>query len=311
MKKQVVSFSGGRTSAYLCYLIKGMYQYAEFVYMDTGAEHPKTYDFIRKCNDYFDLNLTCLRVDINPVLGKGNSYKIVNIEDIGLDLIPFSHMTEKYSTPTVTMAFCTDRMKTTPFLKYCNDKYGKGGFNTWLGMRIDEPRRLKMITANRQSIIDTEKKPSNPQGIRYLAEISDFEKQDILDWWSNMPFDLEIEEHLGNCVFCVKKSLNKLALAARDEPVLAQQFMDMIASDKVRIMPTPDNIDGTKSFKGRSCGVEIMYRGNNSLQSIIDMYADKSRDEITSTIRGMKSLDSGSCSESCEAFNPDQLDIFD
>ena len=61
IKKQiVVSFSGGRTSAYLCSLIKKLHHDAVFVFMDTGAEHPQTYEFIKQCNDYFGLNLVCL-----------------------------------------------------------------------------------------------------------------------------------------------------------------------------------------------------------------------------------------------------------
>ena len=69
--------------------------------------------------------------------------------------------------------FCTDRMKLVPFTKYCSEKYGRGNYETWLGIRADEPKRL------------TPKK-----GIRYLAEISDFEKEDVLGFWSEMPFDL-------------------------------------------------------------------------------------------------------------------------
>ena len=51
MKQMVVSFSGGRTSAYLCSLIKKLHPNAVFVFMDTGAEHPATYDFVRQCNE--------------------------------------------------------------------------------------------------------------------------------------------------------------------------------------------------------------------------------------------------------------------
>ena len=39
-----------------------------------------------------------------------------------------------------------------------------------------------------------------------------------------MPFDLKIPEHLGNCVFALKKGINKIALAARDEPELASNL---------------------------------------------------------------------------------------
>lgn len=57
----VVSFSGGRTSAFLCSLIKKSYPKAKFIFCDTGAEHPNTYTFIRQCNEFFDLDLICLR----------------------------------------------------------------------------------------------------------------------------------------------------------------------------------------------------------------------------------------------------------
>ena len=79
--KKVVSFSGGRTSAYLCYLMIEKFgrENVEFVYMDTGAEHPKTYEFIRNVNNAFNLNLTCLRTVFNPTLGKANSYEVISI----------------------------------------------------------------------------------------------------------------------------------------------------------------------------------------------------------------------------------------
>lgn len=133
--------------------------------------------------------------------------------------------------------------------------------------------------------------------MRYLSDISDFDKQDILDWWDTQAFNLEIPEHLGNCVFCVHKGANKLALAARDEPEMADAFMEMIASDSVHRRPT------------REMPPEIMYRDHQSLRSIIDSYQDVSRDDIAKTIRSAKQFDSGSCSESCEAVLPN-LDLF-
>ena len=87
-------------------------------------------------------------------------------------------------------------------------------------MRIDEPKRL-----------------NKKEGFSYLADISEFEKKDVLDWWAKMPFDLQIKEHLGNCVFCIKKGVNKIALAAKDEPQLADKFIKMINMDDVRIVP--------------------------------------------------------------------------
>lgn len=272
--KKVVSFSGGRTSAYLCYLMKERYgDDVDFVYMDTGAEHPKTYEFIRNVNREFDLNLTCLRTDFNTPLGKGNKYSIVDINEIGPDLSPFSEMIAKYGVPYIGGMFCTDRMKLVPFTKYCNEKYGRGNYETWLGIRADEPKRL-----------------SEKKGIKYLAEISDFEKEDILGFWSKMSFDLGVDEWLGNCVFCPKKSNLKLAAAQRDEPEFYHEFLSMIYSDSVR------HDDKTGHWSQ-------MYRGKKSLEQVIAMFDGSTGDEIKARIRGAKMTDTGSCCESCEVFN--------
>ncbi|CAH9012069.1 putative protein NinC [Vibrio phage 284E43-1] len=273
--KKVVSFSGGRTSAYLCYLMKSKFgSEVDFVYMDTGAEHPKTYEFIRKVNEAFNLNLTCLRTKFNPELGKANAYTVIDINDLKCDLVPWVEMMKKYGTPyNPGGAFCTDRMKLVPWTKYLNKKYGKGKYETYLGIRIDEPKRLK-----------------RRDGVVYLGDISDFDKQDILEWWSDQPFDLGIDEHLGNCVFCIKKGVNKVALAARDEPELAAQFKEVLESNLVRTVE-----------QRKSPSLE-MYRGRQSFGQIIATFSDYSRDEIAQTIRGARRFDSGSCSESCEVF---------
>ncbi|QHJ79794.1 MAG: hypothetical protein [Caudoviricetes sp.] len=266
--KQVISFSGGRTSAYMTLEVLKMHPQAEVIFMDTGAEHPKTYEFIRNFSHHFGVNITCLRVVPNAVMRKASAYEQLTVDDIGPDLEPWRRMLRKYGHPYVGGAFCTDRMKTVPFTKYCDEKYGKGGYERWLGIRADEPNRL----GNRG------------KGFHYLSDISDFEKQDVIDWWSEQPFDLGIQEHLGNCVFCIKKSLQKVALAAKDEPKLAAQFWQMIQDE--------DKKDD-----------HIMYRYNNSLGDVIALFADVERDELASRMRSMRQYDTGSCSESCEAFS--------
>lgn len=264
--KNVVSLSGGRTSAYLAHLMKERDPETEFIFMDTGAEHPKTYEFIRNILKHWNIKLTCLRVIPNPEMNKPSTYEILSTDRIGPDLKPWKRMLKKYGHPYVGGAFCTDRMKTVPFIKYCDEQFGRGNYTTWLGMRADEPKRIAP-------------KP----GIRYLAEISDFEKQDVIEWWQGQPFDLEIQEHLGNCVFCIKKSLQKVALAAKDEPELAAKFIHTL-----------------QTFDAKQD--KIMYRSNTSLEQVIALFSDTGRDELASRMTSMRQYDTGSCSESCEAF---------
>ena len=236
--------------------------------MDTGAEHPKTYEFIRNFAKHFNIAITCLRVIPSAQMRKASTYEQLTVDEIGPDLGPWRRMLRKYGHPYVGGAFCTDRMKTVPFTKYCNEKYGKGNYDRWLGIRIDEPDRLK----------------NRADSFHYLADISDFEKQDILDWWSMQQFDLGIQEHLGNCVFCIKKSLQKVALAAKDEPELAAEFWQMIQDEDKK-------------------ADKVMYRSNRTLGDVIALFNDVSRDELASRMTSMRQYDTGSCSESCEAFS--------
>lgn len=263
--QEVISFSGGRTSAYLVWLRLQKNPSAAVIFMDTGAEHPKTYDFIRNIAEKWDVNIICLRCMPDPEMNKPGWYEQVGIDEINCDLEPWRRMLRKYGHPYVGGAFCTDRMKTVPFSKYCEEAFGKGNYHTWLGIRTDEPKRLR-----------------RKEGFSYLADISDFEKQDVINWWAGQEFDLGIEEHLGNCVFCIKKSSLKVALAAKDEPYLAQQFSKMIDENDIK-----DN--------------RVMYRGERSLEQVIALFEYTDRWEIAKKVKSAKMFDSGSCSESCEA----------
>ncbi|MBD2804080.1 phosphoadenosine phosphosulfate reductase family protein [Xenorhabdus sp. ZM] len=280
----VVSFSGGRTSAYLVYLMEQRRKQGEdirYVFMDTGAEHPKTYRFVREVVKFWDIPLIVLQADINPQLGASNGYTVWEPKDIQTRmpvLKPFKEMVKKYGTPYIGGAFCTDRLKLRPFRDYCNDHFGKGNYQTWIGIRADEPRRL-----------------TRKDGVSYLADISDFDKQDVLDWWEEQPFNLSIPEHLGNCVFCIKKSSKKLGLACQDEPGMKLAFEHTcISPSYVR--------DGHRKISR-----EIMYRGSMSLNGIATMYSNADYQNLYQEMIAAKRFDTGSCSESCEIF---QLDLF-
>lgn len=127
-------------------------------------------------------------------------------------------------------------------------------------------------------------------GLNYLAEICDNDKQDVIDWWGGQEFDLGIPEHLGNCMFCIKKSRPKVALAARDEPTYADQFWHAITSPTVRSVETR---------KGQEL---VMYRDRLRFDQIIELWSGVPTDELKSRMTSQHRYDSGSCTESCEAF---------
>lgn len=283
----VVSFSGGRTSAYLVHLMEQRREReglnVEYIFMDTGAEHPKTYEFIKQCVEHFGIKLTVIKAKVTQTKGVGITYGVFNVDDIGWDLSAWAEIMQKHGNPYVMGAFCTSKLKTEPHDKYCNDKYGKGNYQTWLGIRIDEKRRLK-----------------GRKNVSYMAEISQMDKDDVIGWWAEMPFDLGIDEWLGNCVFCLKKGNNKVAIAAKQEPELAALWSKMTTSESVR----------TKIDKYE---VEIkagaIYRGKLTINGVAKLYEEHTADELISTLRRSKRHDSGCGSESCEVFG-EQVDMF-
>ena len=282
--KHIVSFSGGRTSAYLVHLMEQKRKdngwEVEYVFMDTGAEHPKTYEFVRACVKYFNIKLTVLKTVINQEMGIGPNFKVCSFDSIGWDLSVFKDMTKKYGNPYIPGGnFCTDKLKTVTYKKYVKSKgLRDGDFKTWLGIRYDEPRRLK------------EKK-----NIKYLAEISTMEKMDIVGWWKEQPFDLEIDEHLGNCVFCIHKKPLKIALAQRDEPELAKEWNEMIHNSRKR--------------SKESIPINIVYQNHQSMESIEGKFKEHTDNEIRTMLQSGKRYSVGSCSESCE-IDFDQMDMF-
>jgi hypothetical protein len=273
--KQVVSFSGGRTSAYLLSLFKDNKD-AVFIFCDTGAEHPNTYEFIKQCVDYFDIDLICLRAVINQGKGIGVTYKQVSVDSIGWVLSMFADISKKYGGPFhPSGAHCTQHLKTIPFYKYCDDFYGKGNYVTWLGIRVDELKRLKP-----------------KKGVKYLAELSQMDKNGILGYWRDMPFDLDLDEWLGNCVFCIKKPINRVALATLSEPELAKEFNAMLEVN-----------DSNEKHKG------AIYRGKLTLNGVAKFFDGYDKEKILSTTRIRRDCGPEQ-GESCEVFGCQQ-DLFE
>jgi hypothetical protein len=284
----VVSFSGGRSSAVLVYLMEIARQRfnwrVKYIFCDTGVEHPQTYRFIRNMVKFWGIDLIILRLKVNPELGQGNSYEVFEPNDL-MDSTkmppfqPFFDCLVKYGVPTIAGPYCSERMKKDVFNAYCKDHFGKGQFVTWLGMRSDEPTRTKP-----------------KEGIRYLADLIDIEKADVIRWWKKQPFDLELDEFEGNCLFCVKKSTQKIAAVIRTNPNFYLMWKYYIKSAQVRIKEGYDK--------------NIMYRGHMSLNGISTMYEGYSDEEIISRLISSRREDVGSCSESCEAFHPEtELDF--
>ena len=109
------------------------------------------------------------------------------------------------------------------------------------------------------------------------------DKQDVLEWWSEQAFDLEIEEHQGNCRWCWKKSLNK-HMHIIDETPEVYDFPRRM--EHLYPLVGPDNPTTPRKF----------FRGQMTVDALFD--AHKALNGKLPRI----TADSGSCGESCELF---------
>jgi hypothetical protein len=200
---------------------------------------------------------------------------MVDVDSLGWDTSMFAAISKKYGAPfNPGGTHCTQHLKTVPFYKYCDTTFGKGNYTTWLGIRVDEKSRLKPKV-----------------GIKYLAEISPMNKNDVLGWWKQMPFNLDLDEWLGNCVFCIKNPINRVALATLSEPDLAEDFNKMLIES-----------DSNEELKG------AIYRGKVGLDGIAKLFDGYDKERILSTTRIRRDCGPEQ-GESCEVFGCQQ-DMF-
>jgi len=203
--KLTVSFSGGRSSAAMCWLIQNTDTFAahekQFIFANTGQEHPATLDFVDECDRRFGLNLVWVEADIDPIPNKGTNYKEVTYQTATRHYLLFEKGCQKYGLPNPTWKWCTRELKLAPITKY-RKITGFGKALTAIGIRADEIDRLS----------------DNPMFIYPLADLG-WTKQTVNSFWMEQDFDLQIpSDAYGNCVWCYKKSFRKLATIARTNP---------------------------------------------------------------------------------------------
>lgn len=274
-----VSFSGGRTSALMCKLIKkqlaGHFELL-FLFANTGREDEDTLRFANDVDLKLGLGLVWLEAVVHGP-NVASTARVVTYSTASRNGEPFEAMTAKYGIPNASFLHCTRETKTNPMHNYVQDVVGwaKGTYHTAIGIRADESRRVKDKAIG--------------QWIVYpLAHWWPVDKQDVLDYWRPFSWDLAIPERDGNCVDCHKKSDMKLALIAREHP---ERFVFPIKLDRLYSKVGPNSIGGIPTDEPRK-----RYRGYMSTTEKLATF------EGVDVLAIVDDEASGGCSESCEPY---------
>jgi hypothetical protein len=212
----VVMFSGGRTSAFLAKYIKENAKYKDsiFVFMNTGKEREETLIFADKCDKEFNLNLIWLEANIQKDKGIGTTYKIVDFKTASRNGEPFEQMLTKYPMPNNMASNCTRELKQRPIDAYLRENYKGFEIVRIIGIRADEAHR-KSNNANKENLIYP------------LCDELKVNSKFIRNWWSQQSFDLQLKDYEGNCDLCFKKSLKKRLTIIKENPSIANWWLEM------------------------------------------------------------------------------------
>jgi len=268
--KFLVSFSGGRSSAYMTWklLDEGWFDSDELlvVFANTGKEREETLSFVHRCSVEWNLPI----IWVEAVVNEGRvacTHKVVDYASASRNGEPFEAVIRKYGIPNMNYLHCTRELKANAIRSYLQS-IGWEDYKILQGIRLDEPRRIKN---------------PKPNVIYPLVHIWPTLKWEILDWWKQQPFNLRLKDHEGNCDGCHKKSTPKLVRIAQERP----QTFDWWGEMEQKYGLAGYNEDGTP---------RTFYRGHRSAKDIVAMskllvlppLADEEED--------------AGCSESCEAF---------
>ena len=152
MQKIIVSFSGGRTSAFMSHLLLQNFDRKDlcFVFANTGKERFETLDFIHQCDFHFKMDLTWLEAKVFHEERKGTSYKIVDHKTASRKGEPFAEVNKKYGTPNKNYPHCTRELKEAPIKKWAIETLGRNNYQMAIGIRADERRRVNRLRAEKK-----------------------------------------------------------------------------------------------------------------------------------------------------------------
>lgn len=264
----VVSFSGGKSSAFMARKLQETYEgKLLFIFANTGQEREETLEFIHECEQRWGIPLVWVEAVVGE-RGTRTTHRVVSFETASRNGEPFEQVISKYGISNKSYPHCTRELKLAPMTSYLQHA-GLDSYKFAVGIRADEPKRIR--------------KDAEQAGIVYpLAHWFPTDKQDVNDWWEDQDFNLNLQEHEGNCAWCWKKTLTKHIRLIREVP---------------HIYDFPRRMERDHGYTNARHGRRVFFRENRSVE---DLFAI-ARAHGGATLPPLRGHDEdGGCSESCD-----------
>lgn len=231
--RSVISFSGGRTSGLMLRRVLDAFggklpEDRKVIFCNTGKEREETLEFVDRCSRHWDVKITWLEyrwepgrhyfveVDYATASRKGEPFEMVIAARGGI-------------LPNVMMRFCTAEMKMRTSNRFVRQSLGWAEYFNAIGLRFDEPKRVKKMSQKREVIIEAglfgdEKKIIRAsdalpgESPRFPLSEAGHTLEDVMAFWGEQSFDLELNQDEGNCDLCFLKGVNKILKIVADRP---------------------------------------------------------------------------------------------
>jgi 3'-phosphoadenosine 5'-phosphosulfate sulfotransferase (PAPS reductase)/FAD synthetase len=203
-----ISFSGGRTSAYMLYQILQAHdgvlpEDAIVCFANTGKEAEETLRFVQDCSEHWNVHINWVEYRDSE-----QKFEVVSYETASRNGEPFEALIRKKKyLPNPVTRFCTIEMKIRTISKFCKFiGMDVSEQDAWVGIRADEPRRVAKIGMDRLPLVKA--------GVT---------AKDVGEFWKAQPFDLGLpningKTMHGNCDLCFLKGGNQIVSLIAEKP---------------------------------------------------------------------------------------------
>lgn len=233
----LISFSGGRTSAYMLWRILQAHggklpSDVVVAFANTGKEREETLRFVHECSARWGVDVAWVeyRKRSGPARGR---FERVGFNSAARNGEPLALLIEhKKFMPNSLMRFCTEEAKVNAIRCFLEAEHGFTGGDKVIGLRSDEGARLlKGYAKNDEG--------GDPWPRRYPLDKAKITKADVYAFWWGRPdatfdnrdqpqgFDLELRTYEGNCDLCFLKAKKTLRWLIRQDPSRADWWISM------------------------------------------------------------------------------------
>jgi len=187
---------------------------AKIIFCNTGKEENATLNFINQCSKEWNVEITWLEFAV--VNGEKIS-KVVNYETASRNGEPFEAVIDwfKPALPNGRARYCSSQMKTRTMHRHLKS-LGWEDWDSFIGIRADEPRRVAKFRANPH--------PENKHETVCMPLVpANVSSKDIGYFWANKNFDLGLpnmngKTMHGNCDLCMLKPKSQILSLIQEKP---------------------------------------------------------------------------------------------